>query len=220
MRYLVVLFALVSSPLFAQYDSSCSVVVVSMASGEIMPDFNDTTVDYGIYHRRGFFLISNGMYDLEFNDGKRYRSARIISIDRNDQSFRITTCFSPIYGAKHDIKYDTLSYALSDIHCLRLITDRNLKIYREVRAGKYKFHAAHKRGYCEVVEPVVYHRRKEAFKAFYYLTAQGWDVLYEEKGELYYLTSESTYTRKPAGQTGIRTKVIKPFTAKTTPLFY
>ncbi|HTL82506.1 MAG TPA: hypothetical protein VL651_12425 [Bacteroidia bacterium] len=188
MRKLIVFcFFILSVSLFAG-DTLCPVVAFFPLKNKQAQNYNDTTRDLTVYSKKGFLLVVNGMYDLQFKDGRRIPDARIVSLSLEKQTMNVTTAFSPITAFKNHIIYDTITYAVTDIEKLRLIGDRAYGIFDFVKTSDYSVRVVSSGMYCEMQEVRVrsYNDSSIIYNGFFYLSSQGWDYIYEMDGALYF----------------------------------
>ena len=130
----------------------------------------------------GFVMRMEGAYDLEFADGKRYRTGIIKSITTD--SLSITTTLNESSAKYEGIKFEILKYAHNDIKVARFINDRSLGIYTRKRIDDdYEVYAEQvdKAKLCPAV--LTFPKRNNEVKVcHYHLTDQGYDVIFETNG--------------------------------------
>lgn len=68
-----------------------------------------------------------GIYDLEFNEGKRFRSGVIKNITKD--SLAISSTMNENCAKYEGIKYEFFTYSIKDIKIARFINDRSLGIF-------------------------------------------------------------------------------------------
>ena len=137
--------------------------------------------------KEGFAIRMEGIYDLEFKDGKRYRSGVIKKI--TEDSLVISSTMNENCAKYEGIKYEFFNYSIKDIRMARFINDRSLGIF-----SKRKLHdddevfslKVAKAKLCPAV--LTFPKRNNEVKVcHYYLTDQGYDILYEKNGFLDYM---------------------------------
>lgn len=137
--------------------------------------------------KEGFVIRMEGIYDLEFADGKRFRSGVIKDIG-NDY-LTITSTMNEKAAQYEGIKYETFKYAIKDIKIARFINDRSLGIFsRKKIDDDYEVFAisVEKAKLCPAVLTFT-KRNNEVKVCYYYLTSQGYDLLFETNGFIDYL---------------------------------
>ncbi|SEM12770.1 hypothetical protein SAMN05421856_101262 [Chryseobacterium taichungense] len=137
--------------------------------------------------KEGFAIRMEAIYDLEFNDGKLYRSGVIKNITKD--SLTISSTMNENCAKYEGIKYELFTYSIKDIVIARFINDRSLGIF-----SKKKINDAYevftmkvdKAKLCPAV--LTFPKRNNEVKVcHYYLTDQGYDILFETNGFLDYM---------------------------------
>lgn len=135
----------------------------------------------------GFVMRIEGAYDLEFSNGKRYRTGILKKIIRD--SLAITTTLNENTAKYEGIKYEIITYALKDLRIARFINDRSLGIYSKKKINDdYDIYAQEvdKAKLCPAV--LTFPKKNNEVKVCpYYLTDQGYDILYETNGFVDYM---------------------------------
>lgn len=137
--------------------------------------------------KEGFTIRMEAIYDLEFKDGKRYRSGVIKNITKD--SLTISSTMNENCAKYEGIKYELFSYALRDIRIARFINDRSLGLFSRKKIDEdYEVFAlkVDKAKLCPAVLTFT-KRNNEVKVCHYYLTDQGYDILYETDGYLDYM---------------------------------
>lgn len=135
----------------------------------------------------GFVIRMEGIYDLEFSDGKRFRSGVIKNI--TNDSIKITSTMNERSAKYEGIEYEIFSYAISSIKTARFINDRSLGLFTKRNIEK-KFDLIVKRVDKAKLCPAVLtfpKRNNEVKVCHYYLTNQGYDILFETDGFIDYM---------------------------------
>lgn len=135
----------------------------------------------------GFVIRMEGAYDLEFSNGKRYRTGVVKDITKD--SLSITTTLNENSAKYEGVKYETIKYPLKDLKIARFINDRSLGIYsRKKIDGDYEIYAQEvdEAKLCPAV--LTFPKRNNEVKVcHYYLTDQGYDIIYESNGFIDYM---------------------------------
>lgn len=135
----------------------------------------------------GFVLRIEGAYDLEFADGKRYRTGIIKRI--TSDSLSITTTLNENSAKYEGIKYEVVDYALKDIKIARFISDRSLGIYSRKKINDSYEVYAQEVDIAKLCPAVLtfQQRNNEVKVCHYYLTSQGYDIIFETNGYIDYM---------------------------------
>lgn len=137
--------------------------------------------------KEGFVIRMEGIYDLEFSNGKRYKSGVIRNI--TNDSLTISSTMNENCAKYEGIKYEFFNYAIKDIRIARFINDRSLGLFsRKKIDDDYDIFAlkVDKAKLCPAV--LTFPKRNNEVKVcHYYLTEQGYDILYETNGFIDYL---------------------------------
>jgi hypothetical protein len=135
----------------------------------------------------GFAIRMEGIYDLEFSDGKRFKSGVIKNI--TNDSLTISSTMNENCAKYEGIKYEMFKYSFKDIKIARFINDRSLGIYKRKKIDdKFEVFAMEvdKAKLCPAV--LTFPKRNNEVKVcHYYLTDQGYDILFETNGFLDYM---------------------------------
>ncbi|KMQ65850.1 hypothetical protein ACM46_07040 [Chryseobacterium angstadtii] len=135
----------------------------------------------------GFTIRMEAIYDLEFSDGKRFRSGVIKNITKD--SLTISSTMNENCAKYEGIKYEFFTYSLKDIKIARFINDRSLGIFSRKKINEdYEVFALklNKAKLCPAV--LTFPKRNNEVKVcHYYLTDQGYDILFETNGFLDYM---------------------------------
>lgn len=131
-----------------------------------------------------FVIRMEGVYDLEFSDGKRFRSPVVKNI--TDNSITITSTFNANCAAYEGVPFEQVTYALNELKTVRIITERSLGFFKKINIGsKYELivRRVDKAKLCPAV--LTFPKRNNEVKVcHYYLTAFGYNILYETDGYL------------------------------------
>ncbi|MES2559489.1 MAG: hypothetical protein V4590_07105 [Bacteroidota bacterium] len=135
----------------------------------------------------GFVIRMEAIYDLEFSDGKRFRSGVIKNI--TDDSITISSTMNEACAAYEGIMYEFFTYPLIAIKIARFVNDRSLGIYKRKKIMG-RFDMIVKKVDTAKMCPAVLtfpKRNYEVKVCHYYLTSQGYDILFETNGFLDYM---------------------------------
>jgi len=137
--------------------------------------------------REGFTMRVEGAYDLEFADGKRYRTGILKRITKD--SISITSTMNENTAKYEGIKFETFNYAFKDLKIARFINDRSLGFYNKKKIGSdYEVYAQEvdKAKLCPAV--LTFPKRNNEVKVcHYFLTDQGYDIIFETDGFIDYM---------------------------------
>lgn len=137
--------------------------------------------------KEGFVIRMEGIYDLEFSDGKRYKSGVIKNITKD--SVTISSTMNENAAKYEGIKYEFFQYPINEIKIARFINDRSLGLFSRKKIDKdYEIFAmmVDKAKLCPAV--LTFPKRNNEVKVcHYYLTDQGYDILFETNGFLDYM---------------------------------
>lgn len=135
----------------------------------------------------GFVIRIEAIYDLTFKDGKRFRSGVIKAI--SDSTITISSTMNERAAAYEGIKYELFTYPIGDIKIARFINDRSLGLFVKRKIDdKYELivKKVDKAKMCPAV--LTFPKRNNEVKVcHYYLTSQGWDILFETDGFIDYM---------------------------------
>lgn len=135
----------------------------------------------------GFAIRMEGIYDLEFADGKRFKSGVIKNI--TNDSLTISSTMNENCAKYEGIEYELFNYALKDIRIARFINDRSLGFFSKKKIDDDYEVFAMKVDIAKLCPAVLTFpkRNNEVKVCHYYLTSQGYDVLFETNGFLDYM---------------------------------
>jgi hypothetical protein len=137
--------------------------------------------------KSGFIIRMEAVYDLEFSDDKRYKTGVVKAITKD--SITITSTFNEKCAAYEGRKFELISYPLHAIKTVRFVNDRSLGIYEKKKIDDdYELivKTVDKAKMCPAV--LTFPKRNNEVKVcHYYLTSQGYDILYETDGILDYM---------------------------------
>lgn len=137
--------------------------------------------------KNGFTMRMEGAYDLEFADGKRYRTGILKEITKD--SLSITSTMNENTAKYEGIKYEIMKYALKDLKIARFINDRSLGLYSKKKIDDgYEVYAepVDKAKLCPAV--LTFPKRNNEVKVcHYFLTDQGYDIIFETNGFIDYM---------------------------------
>ena len=137
--------------------------------------------------KEGFVMRMEAIYDLEFSDGKRYRSSVLKNISKD--SIIISSTMNEKCAEYEGIKYELITYPISSIKIVRFISDRALGFFSKKKLEK-KYDLIVKKVDKAKLCPAVLtfpKRNNEVKVCHYYLTKQGYDILFETNGFLDYM---------------------------------
>lgn len=144
--------------------------------------------------KNGFVIRMEAIYDLEFADGKRFRSGVIKNI--SNDSITISSTMNEKCAQYEGIKYEFFKYPIRDLKIARFINDRSLGFFTKRKFEDYDLivQKVDKAKFCPYL--LTFTKRNNEIKVcHYYLTSQGYDLLYETNGYLDYM--EHKITSKP-----------------------
>lgn len=135
----------------------------------------------------GFVIRMEAIYDLEFSDGRRFKSGVIKNITAD--SITISSTMNENCAKYEGIKYELFTYPIKSIKTARFINDRSLGFFTK-RKIEDKFdlivQKVSKAKLCPAV--LTFPKRNNEVKVcHYYLTSQGYDILFETNGFLDYM---------------------------------
>lgn len=135
----------------------------------------------------GFVIRMEGIYDLEFSDGKRFRAGVIKNI--SEDSLTISSTMNENCALYEGIKYELFTYPINSIKMVRFIYDRSLGLFTKIKLeNKYDLiiQKVDKAKLCPAV--LTFPKRNNEVKVcHYYLTKQGYNILFETNGFLDYM---------------------------------
>lgn len=148
------------------------------------------TLDYDKSWRlsdQGFVIRMEAIYDLEFADGKRFKSGVIKNI--TNDSITISSTMNEKCAQYEGIKYELFTYLIKDIKIARFVNDRSLGFFtkRKIEVNfDFIVQKVDKAKFCPYL--ITFPKRNNEIKVcHYYLTSQGYDLLYETNGFLDYM---------------------------------
>lgn len=124
---------------------------------------------------------------MEFADGKRYESSVVKKITKD--SLSITNFFNENAAKLAGRSFKLINYPLSSLKYVRFIDDRMLSLYRKKNIQKNFDLMVKKMDQAKMCPAVLQFkdRNGEMKVCHFYLTSQGYDLLYEDKGRVYYM---------------------------------
>ncbi len=136
---------------------------------------------------KGFVIRMEAIYDLEFADGKRFKSGVVKNITTD--SITISSTMNEKCAQYEGIKYELFTYPIKDIKLARFVEDRSLGLFAKrniddnfdlivQKVDEAKF-CPHLLTFTK--------RNNEVKVCHYYLTYQGYDLLYETNGFIDYM---------------------------------
>jgi hypothetical protein len=137
--------------------------------------------------KAGFVMRMEAIYDLEFTDGKRYKSSIIKAISQD--SITISSAFNEKCAVREGKKYELITYPVTSIKIARFINDRSLGFFEKKKIDdSYELivKTVDKAKMCPAVLTFT-KRNNEVKVCHYYLTSQGYDILFETDGILDYM---------------------------------
>jgi len=135
----------------------------------------------------GFVIRMEAIYDLEFSDGKRFKNGVIKDITKD--SLTISSTMNEKCAIFEGIKYELFKYPINSIKTARFISDRSLGFFKKKNINN-KFDLIVKKVDNARLCPAVLtfpKRNNEVKVCHYYLTSQGYDILFETNGFLDYM---------------------------------
>ena len=156
------------------------------------------TLDYNkswTLSKEGFVIRMEAIYDLEFADGKRFKSGVVKNITTD--SITISSTMNENCAKYEGIKYELFTYPIKDLKITRFINDRSLGFFTKRKIeGNFDLivQKVERAKFCPYL--ITFTKRNNEVKVcHYYLTAQGYDLLFETNGFLDYM--EYKITEKP-----------------------
>ena len=136
---------------------------------------------------KGFAIKMEAIYSMEFNDGKRYESSVVKNITHD--SISITNFFNENAAKLAGEPFTLITYPLSSLKYIRFIDDRMLSLYSRKNVQKNFDLIVKKMDHAKMCPAVIdfKDRNGETKVCHFYLTSQGYDLLYENNGRVYYL---------------------------------
>lgn len=135
---------------------------------------------------KGFAIKMEAIYSMEFADGKRYESSVVKKI--TGDSLSITNFFNENAAKLAGQPFKLITYPLSSLKYVRFIDDRMLSLYGRKNIQKNFDLIVKKMDRAKMCPAVInFKERNETKVCHFYLTSQGYDLLYENNGKVYYL---------------------------------
>ncbi|MEF9476463.1 hypothetical protein OWR28_00625 [Chryseobacterium sp. 1B4] len=136
---------------------------------------------------KGFAIKMEAIYSMEFADGQRYESSVVKSITQD--SISITNFFNENAAKLAGQSFKLITYPLSSLKYVRFIDDRMLSLYSKKNIRKNFNLMVKKMDRAKMCPAVIQFsdRNNEMKVCHFYLTSQGYDLLYENNGRVYYM---------------------------------
>jgi len=136
---------------------------------------------------KGFAIKMEAIYSMEFTDGKRYESSVVKNITQD--SLSIMNFFNENTARLAGQPFELINYPLSSLKYVRFIDDRMLSLYSKKNIQKNFDLIVKKMDHAKMCPAVIQFKDKndEMKVCHFYLTSQGYDLLYEDKGRVYYM---------------------------------
>lgn len=136
---------------------------------------------------KGFAIKMEAIYSMEFADGQRYESSVVKTITQD--SISITNFFNENAAKLAGKPFQLITYPLSSLKYIRFINDRMLSLYSKKNIQKDFNLIVKKMDQAKMCPAVLQFkdRNGEMKVCHFYLTSQGYDLLYESNGRVYYL---------------------------------
>ncbi|KAA2224410.1 hypothetical protein [Chryseobacterium sediminis] len=136
---------------------------------------------------KGFAIKMEAIYSMEFTDGKRYESSVVKKITQD--SLSITNFFNENAAKLAGETFTQITYPLSSLKYIRFIDDRMLSLYSKKNIQKNFDLIVKKMDRAKMCPAIIQFkdRNGEMKVCHFYLTSQGYDLLYENNGRVYYL---------------------------------
>lgn len=142
--------------------------------------------------KEGLIIRMEAIYDLEFTDKKRYKSSVVKTI--TNDSITITSTFTEKCAQYEGIKFELITYPIKSITIARFINDRSLGLFnRKSIENEYDLivKEVDKAKFCPAVLTFT-KRNNEVKVCHYYLSSQGYDILYKTDGFLDFMEHSIT----------------------------
>lgn len=139
--------------------------------------------------RSGFTVRMEVIYSLEFDDGKRYETSIVKNITKD--SISITNFYNENAAKAAGKTFEIITYPLKSIKYIRFINDRFLGFYSKKNMQKNFDLVVKVLDNAKICPAIITFQNKNGEKKIchYYSTDQGYDLLYEDEGKVYYLES-------------------------------
>ncbi|MDR6463064.1 hypothetical protein [Chryseobacterium sediminis] len=136
---------------------------------------------------KGFAIKMEAIYSMEFTDGQRYESSVVKNITQD--SLSITNFFNENAAKLAGQPFKQIHYPLSALKYVRFIDDRMLSLYSKKNIQKHFDLIVKKMDHAKMCPAVINFKDRsgETKVCHFYLTSQGYDLLYESDGRVYYL---------------------------------
>jgi hypothetical protein len=157
-------------------------VLIVIKKGKQFTDLKDLKES-----KKGFAIKMEAIYSMEFTDGNRYETNVVKRITRD--SISITNFFNENAARVAGKPFSLITYPLSSLKYIRLINDRMLSMYSKKNILKNYNLRVMKMDNAKFCPAIInFKDRKGEIKVcHFYLTDQGYELLYEDKGNIYYL---------------------------------
>ncbi len=157
-------------------------VLIVIKKGKQFTDLQDLRKS-----KKGFAIKMEAIYSMEFTDGKRYETNVVKKITAD--SISITNFFNENAARVAGKPFEQIHYPLSSLKYVRFINDRMLSLYSKKNILKDYDLIVTKVNDAKICPAVLNfkNRNGEIKVCRFYLTDQGYDLLYEDKGQVYYL---------------------------------
>ncbi|UTX50680.1 hypothetical protein [Chryseobacterium sp. MA9] len=157
-------------------------VLIAIKKGKEFTDLKDLRKS-----GKGFAIKMEAIYSMEFTDGKRYESSVVKNITQD--SLSITNFFNENTARLAGQPFELINYPLSSLKYVRFIDDRMLSLYSKKNIQKNFDLIVKKMDRAKMCPAVIQFKDKndEMKVCHFYLTSQGYDLLYEDKGRVYYM---------------------------------
>ncbi|MBB6331533.1 hypothetical protein HNP24_002483 [Chryseobacterium sediminis] len=136
---------------------------------------------------KGFAIKMEAIYSMEFTDGKRYESSVVKKITQD--SLSIMNFFNENAAKLAGESFKQITYPLSSLKYIRFIDDGMLSLYSKKNIQKNFDLIVKKMDRAKMCPAIIQFkdRNGEMKVCHFYLTSQGYDLLYENNGRVYYL---------------------------------
>lgn len=157
-------------------------ILILIKKGNEFKDLNDFKES-----QKGYIIRMEAVYSLEFTDGKRYEMNVVKKITQD--SIAITNFFNENAAKVAGQKFGLISYPLSSLKYIRFVNDRSLSIYRRKNIQKDYNILIKNVDHAKLCPAVLTFKSRngEVKVCHFYLTDQGYNILYEDEGKVYYL---------------------------------
>jgi hypothetical protein len=137
--------------------------------------------------KKGFAIRMEAIYSLEFSDGKRYETSIVKNITKD--SISITNFYNENAAKSAGETFKLITYPLSAVKYIRFINDRMLSLYSKKNIQKNFDLIVKTQDRAKMCPAILSFKSKngEMKVCHYYLSDQGYNLLYEDGGKVYYL---------------------------------